>query len=135
MNTLLKYILDYFTFLYGQLDFRIVHSLNSGTDGDALIELRNDSLLIQFIRDRSEISIYLATLEHPEVLFELSEVFSILLKLGSRYLSSSDISKTLSENFNEIKNLLTLDFQKAREIRDQFRNQDLKNLGYLKGGS
>jgi hypothetical protein len=131
MDTLENFVSEKLGFLYQNHGFTHAHSLNAGEAGDALIEMRNEKLLVQIIRDRSQVSIYFASNQSPRDLFELSELIEILDGKSHAYQSTDPAAiEFLEKNFSSVNHLLVNDLSEGLRKRDQLRKETLRSLGY-----
>ena len=131
MNSLLKFIIENLSFLYGKLGFVFKNSVCDSEDGNGLLELQNNILLIQCIRDRGKISVYLANQQNPKELFELTEIIEITTGQKANYtIPDTEAIHFLKESFNDIVKLLTENFSVALDKRNAIRKEQLYALGY-----
>ncbi len=133
MNSLQKFITDNLDFLYSEYGLKTTNSQYESEEGNALIELQNDSLLIQCIKDRGVIELYFANNNSPKELFELSELIEINTGEKPAYQSSDRLAiHFLKENFNIINELLVKTLPTALNKRNVIREKELRSLGYQK---
>jgi len=132
MNSLLKYLLENLSFLYGQFDFAFKNSVAEEENGNALLELQNDALLIQLIRDRGEISIYTASLQDKKVFFGLQELYEIIMHKETTNIPEAELIDFFHTNFSDIVKLLTENYAAALHKVNEIRAKQLVALGYKK---
>jgi hypothetical protein len=129
MKTLLNFIREYLQFLLDEKDFRISRYQAESQDGDALVELKNEQLLIQLIKDRGQIEIYFANADHGNELFELSELVEIYTGKRPEFKSADPIGATfIKEHFDDIISLLTDERLSSIDKRDKRRSKKMNEL-------
>ena len=131
MQQLENFISENLDFLFKNHGIKQVHSLGTGENGDALVELKNETLLVQIIQDRGLVSIYFANNQSPKDLFELSELIEILKGKSHIYRSTDPAAISLmKKDFNAIRDLLINDLADVIKKRDLLRKKTLRSLGY-----
>lgn len=135
MTKILRFIIDYCSFLYAPGRFRFVDSQTSESfGGDAYLVLESDALRLRFINDRDELLLDVQPLleKNDRTWFSIDIVQRLLTgKRQDSGLLSPEFAEFLKENLEEIENRFSGD--QVTQTIDELRSLERRRAKELFG--